>query len=286
MGCGSSKKVSESSAGLKTFAMDAFNSAASAADSAEVIAPESPEGAAQQSQMEEKFESLSNSITSAINVSEAGFAECVNIVAQSGYTTTLGESFSPLRQYSCGWMEFQYPDNGQWKIGMDNKSGCVTMKSANNVLGISITFSMGTMRSEVDSEGFANMFQDKLRSVFARDYVVMMNGKMTMLKQMTQPVAISVSGNSFCEWTQDMTIVIGTQHLAGRQLEVHGMRVEPTDSERKSHFYGFNISAVCPSVQVYDKMEKLFRQIISTVRYRSADECEEALGTFWDAIGR
>ena len=289
MGCSSSSSVAAPAAvNPRTFALDAFNSSSDAARSAVALPPESVEGKDVEISMRANLNQLAVEIQN-LPSAETSLDNYVDAVCGSEYFHQLCSTSHPMRKFSSGWITFYYPDNGQWKIGMDPNSGQVTMVTNEKLIGLSLAFSMGPMRSEVDSKGYADMFQQRLKSVFSNGFVTFNGGKSTYMRNISDPIEINIDGLTFYEWTQEMRVLIANgASMVGKQIEVHGMRNEPVadDSGRKTHFYGFNCNAVCPTVPMFAEIEPLFRKIFSSIHYSTAEECENILGAYWDKCGR
>lgn len=285
MGCGTST--------LSTYPgkdfFEAFN-ASRQADPPEM--PLTPEGLQAQQICHDQYQHLEQRIRELMQNSgtalssenkSADLKTIAKIICNSDYIQkSVSSVLQPMRTFEGKWCKFDYPDNGQWRIGYDSKSGIVSVLSNHKIVAVSIAISMGPMRSQVDSEGYANMYQTNIQERVFNRLPNMINGQLVMRASHTakEPMELP-DNNTFYKWTQVME-----SRMTTKQLEVHGMRNESLSVPRKTHYYGFNISCVCPNVEMFDAMEGLFEHILNTLHFADADTCEKHLGAYWDKMGR
>jgi hypothetical protein len=190
-----------------------------------------------------------------------------------------------FREFNYGWISFSLPDTGHWKVDYDQNNGTCIL-SAGELLPRSISFSMGPMRSQVDSKGYCEMFVDHIKSVFS-PLPKLINGAMVTMVGFSELSESPVDGMTFYEWymMHSFNKQPYTKSICAKQLDIHGMRNEAIPTIGSTH-YGFNVTANSPTDAVFEVMLPMFRRIISTVKFAPRAECELMLGKCWDKMGR
>lgn len=280
MGCGSSSP--KGNAGERS-----YNATKEAAKRVDAAQPLTPAGLEEKRRLDASFETLKQQIVDARQAADAEFGtqDAAKVVAESEYVRHLAESLDPSREFDAGWMTLRYPDNGQWKVAMDKRSGQVMITPVAQVLGSQMGFSFAPMRSEVDSAGYRDMFIANLRRVYS-DLPKMIAGKLVMemeLEPFTGPTTLS--GFEVYEWRMRTKMMDGSHKpLANMQIEVHGMRNEEQPTPGGFQYFGFNgsLSTAGYPDGAHAALERVFREVVlDSLVLRPIDVIEKQFIGFW-----
>jgi hypothetical protein len=281
-------------------------------------APRTPEGKAAMLAADEAFAELlqnlgndsSRDAALALLTEEAelvsGAANFLSVDFSKGtsYLCLIAASQGPWREFSGGFIDsIHYPDDGQWIVEQDAKTGSVTIKSRREILGAALTVAMMPLATELDSRGFTDQARADLADQYANlpKTVSVRGGNKSGKEEITwwnpEPSVtdVTVGGLQFFRWeiesrrrevTRDEHENILAETYA-KQLEIRGMRNEPAekgDPYNGRRYYGFELSITTSNANIQTALALLFHRILDTIEFKPREECERILGRHWDTI--
>lgn len=202
-----------------------------------------------------------------------------------------GPNGGEVRRFENKWIEFEYPDNGHWKVGCDTPSGIVSLQAHQKMAGLSLTFSMQPLSKSMTARELGEVHRAAVKPspggyledvtfdgppLPSTDLVLLGGGD-------ARP-----EGGGTVEWYQNLHMTLPGANgrkvpMISKALEVRGVLVAINSNEHNTTtHYAVCVTCTAQNKECFQKALPLFREIVQSIHISSLAECEKAMCGFWD----